>query len=401
MKKNLFILGIAALAFAACSNDEVVEVNQGEAINFRTLVTGVTRSTAGPLENTAFQTNDVINVYADFYEAATTSHSRYFQADFTKQSSGGFTSASPYYWPTFASGDKITFTAIYGGTQVAGTPGKVEEFSPAAAAASQMDLLVARKELTAKESPVVLNFRHALSQVVVKVKNSNANLDFDITGVRIGYLNTTGEFNYDYNYSTSAADAGGVTTTQEATADATAGNLTSGVTLVKSTNWSRTAVTDANTNKYEQTWSAQTLTSEQDPTELSSFDPWLLIPQTQTGFTAYAAATQGTASSNPTVVGSYIALELEIYNYNGTARSNKLVAKQWCYWPISPVWNPGYKYTYIVDLAGGGYQPINTKSAATTLVPVLDNDDVIVFSPVCTVDYWVVAADQNVTMPTP
>ena len=62
MKKNLFILGIAALAFAACSNDEVVEVNQGEAINFRTLVTGVTRSTAGPLENTAFQTNDVINV---------------------------------------------------------------------------------------------------------------------------------------------------------------------------------------------------------------------------------------------------------------------------------------------------------------------------------------------------
>ena len=44
MKKNLFILGIAALAFAACSNDEVVEVNQGEAISFRPLMTGVTRA---------------------------------------------------------------------------------------------------------------------------------------------------------------------------------------------------------------------------------------------------------------------------------------------------------------------------------------------------------------------
>ena len=31
MKKNLFILGFAALAFAACSNDEVVEVNHPQA----------------------------------------------------------------------------------------------------------------------------------------------------------------------------------------------------------------------------------------------------------------------------------------------------------------------------------------------------------------------------------
>lgn len=399
MNKKLLILAVAGFALASCSNDETVAENENDAISFRPLVTGVTRSTAGPLENTAFAAGDVINVYADWYDASATSHSKYFQADFTKQSTGGFTSANKYYWPAFDTSDKMTFTAIYGGTQVVGTPGKVEAFSPAPEAASQMDLLVARKELTNKETPVVLNFRHTLSQVVVKVKNSNANLDFDITGVRIGYLNTTGEFNYDYNYSTSAADAGGVTTTQEATADASAGNLTAGVTLVKSTNWSRTAVTDANTNKYDQTFSKQTITSTQNATALNGFQSWLLIPQTQTGFTAYTAGTKVTpASANPVVNGAYIALKLAIYNYNGSARSNQLVAEQWCYWPISPTWNPGYKYTYIVDLAGGGYQPGNVDTTeGTTLDPVLG--DVIVFSPDCKVDYWVVTADQNVTMP--
>lgn len=397
MKKNLFILAAALAVCYSCSNDETVEVNQGEAISFRSLVEGTTRSTAGPMAGTTFVEGDKFSVYADFYDASASSHAKYFKADFTKQSTGGFTSANKYYWPAFDTGDKMTFTAIYGGNQVDGTPGKVEEFSPAAAAASQMDLMVARKELTAKETPVVLNFRHALSQIVVQVKNTNANLDFDITGVRIGYVNTTGDFNYDYNYSTKVADAGGVTTTQEATADASAGNLTTGVTLVKSTNWSLTDVTDANTNKYDQdSWSAQPITSTTNQTPLTSFISWLLLPQTQTAATAYAAATQGTASSNPTLAGSYIALKLAIYNYNGTARSNQLVAEQWCYWPCAFTWNPGYVYTYTVDLAGGGYQPINTKSASTDLDPVLG--DAIVFSPDCTIDYWVVS-NSDVAMP--
>lgn len=403
MRKRIAYLAFAAaLAFCySCSNDEIVAVNdtpQDNEISFRTLVDGATRSTAGPMVGgTNFAVGDVINVYADFYDASATSHSTYFQADFTKQSSGGFTSANKYYWPSFDTGDKMTFTAIYGGTQVVGTPGKVTAFTPAAAAASQMDLMVARKEVTAKESPVALNFRHALSQIVVQVKNSNANLDFDITGVRIGYVSTEGEFNYDYNYSTSAADIGGVTTTQEATGDATGGNLTDGVSLVKYTNWNQVAVSDANTNKYDQDeWSAQTLTSSQNATELTSFNSWLLIPQTRSKATAYSVATQGNASDNPTLNGSYIALKLAIYNYNGT-RGNQLVTEQWCYWPCDFTWNPGYKYTYTVDLAGGGYQPINTTAASTVLKPVL-GDDEIIFDPNCTIDYWVVGTGGDVTM---
>ena len=382
MRKNLLILAAALAVCYSCSNDETIAVNQSDVISFRSLVDGATRSTAGPMAGTSFAEGDVINVYADWYDASATSHSMYFQADFTKQSTGGFTSSDKYYWPSFDTGDKLTFTAIYGATQIDGTPGAIDDYAPAAAATSQMDVMVAKKEETAKENPVVLNFRHTLSQIVVNVKNTNANLDIDITGVRIGYLSTQGDFAYD----------GSVTTSQEAEGHTTPTN-----TLVEANDWTPAAVTDANTNKYEQTWSAQTVTGEVDATTLTSFASWLLIPQTQSAFTAYAAATQGNAGDNPTVNGAYIALELEIYNYNGSARSNKLVTKQWCYWPIAPTWNPGYKYTYTVDLAGGGYQPINCEEAASTLDPVLG--DVIVFSPNCTIDYWVAPAAIPVAAP--
>ena len=386
MKKNLFILAAAALALASCSSDETVEsaaLSKSNEINFRTLVSGATRSTAGPFAGgTTFNTNDAINVYAAFYDASATTNRKYFQADFTKQLSGGFTSSAKYYWPAFDTDDKMTFTAIYGATQSTNTVGMVDDYTPAAAAASQMDVMVAKKEVGAKEDPVVLNFRHALSQIVVQVKNTNAALDFDITGVRVGYVSTTGDFTY----------SGGVTTSQEGSGHTTPTNI-----LVDANDWTPAAMTGdtkANSYKYDQTWAAQTFTSTQSATALTSFNPWLLIPQTQTAATAYIAATQGVATANTTLNGSYIALELEIYNYNGSARSNKLVTKQWCYWPCAFTWNPGYKYTYTVDLAGGGYQPINTESASTTLDPVFFF--VFVFSPDCTVDYWVVPADINV-----
>ena len=382
MKKNLFILAAAALALASCSSDETVEsaaLSKSNEINFRTLVSGATRAAGPKTGGTNFVEGDIINVYAGFTPSGQ-SEAKYFQADFTKQSTGGFTSgAKKYYWPTFASGDKMTFTAIYGATHSSTTVGMVDDYSPAAAAASQMDVLVAKKEVTAKEDQVLLNFRHALSQIVVQVKNTNAALDFDITGVRVGYVSTTGDFTY----------TGGETTTQEGS-----DHISAAQTLVNANNWTPVAVTDANTNKYDQNWTKQTLTSTQSATALTSFNSWLLIPQTQAAATAYTASTQGVATADPTLSGSYIALELEIYNYNGSARSNKLVAKQWCYWPCAFTWNPGYKYTYTVDLAGGGYQPINTESASTTLDPVFG--DVIVFSPDCTVDYWVVPADINV-----
>ena len=77
MNKKLFFLAIAALGLAACSNDDVVEINQSledaNTISFRPLNNGMTRAT----EKTAFASADQISVRANKGTAD------YFNAMFT------------------------------------------------------------------------------------------------------------------------------------------------------------------------------------------------------------------------------------------------------------------------------------------------------------------------------
>ena len=186
MKKNLFILAAAALAFASCSSDETVEsaaLSKSNEINFRPLLTSATRSANAAGVKSAFESGDIINVYADYKSG------KYFQDNFTHDGSY-FSSAQKYYWPNDVTSNHVTFTAIWGATQKADNPGKIENYSPAAAAANQKDILVAKHVSSDKEAQVTLNFRHALSQIYVNAKNTNPNLKVTISGVRIGYVKT-------------------------------------------------------------------------------------------------------------------------------------------------------------------------------------------------------------------
>lgn len=386
MKKNLFILGIAALAFAACSNDEVVEVNQGEAISFRPFVENVTRTPNAAGLKSSFETNDIINVYADYNSGM------YFQDDFVKQDGDvGFTSTNKHYWPTDVTSKNVTFTAIWGATQTAGTAGNITSYSPDAAAANQKDILVAKHVSNTKESPVLLNFRHALSQIIVQAKNTNPSLKVTVTGVRIGYIKTA---------SSSFTYSGGVTDTKQALTD---GNITSGATLISQSDWTLAdfagtpTTTTANDYKYDQTVTSLALVGSTSDTghELTGTTSWILLPQNMTnadtdtdGTPNYATTKTGTkATPNPDLAGAYLALKMTIENYNGTSATGTVVDEQWCYWPITTNWNPGYKYTYTIDVAGGGYEPEDTDNDGEG-DPVLDGT-VIVFSPTCTIDEWV------------
>ena len=167
MKKSLFILATAAIALASCSKDKTVEVNEtllnGNEVSFRALESGVMRAAIDPGVKTTFAEGNSFNVYADY------AGSKYFQADFTKQAGGTFTSVNKYYWPSDIGPSKaMTFTAIYGATQVVDDPGAIADYSPAAAAASQVDVLLAKESFTAKPSEggtagaAKLNFRHTL-----------------------------------------------------------------------------------------------------------------------------------------------------------------------------------------------------------------------------------------------
>lgn len=363
MKKNLFILAAAALALASCSNDETTATNQSlqdaNAISFRALTNGVTRATA----KTAWATNDVLNVFAE-YKVGEEATKTFFQTNFTKVADGNFQSEAKYYWPAMA-GNQMTFTSFYGVGQSTTTAGSLAEaFTPNAAAASQTDIMYARKTLTAVEAPVVLNFRHMLSQIDVKVKNTNTSLEFDITGVRIGYVSTSGTF---------ACTASTVTANDNLAQDTWTPASLTGNAYEKATNY-----------KYDVTGLTQNISgSVADPTTIGSFSTWMLIPQDVTGATAYARSGTAAVTANPELNGAYIAIKMNIKN---ALTDDVIVAEQWCYWKIADIeWNPGYKYTYVVNLAGGGYQPADTNDDG--------NLDAVLGTPIemsasCTIDAW-------------
>jgi len=384
-KNNLLILAVAALGFAACANDETTAVNEklaeSNAISFRANVNGQMRTANAAGVKEAFDEGDAISVYAEYKSG------KYFQDIFTKQAGEtGFTSLNKHYWPSDVATNNVTFTAIWGSSlttpalTIGETAGNFTGYIPNAAAASQEDILVAKHTSATKEAKVPLNFRHALSQIVVKAKNTNPSLKVTITGVRIGYIKTA---------STSFTYSGDATDTRElGTANNAANVAQSDWELVDFAETPTT--TTANDYKYDQDVTTLALVGNTADTDhdLTGTTSWLLLPQNMTDadgkYATQKTGTKGTA--NPDLAGAYLALKMTIENYNGASATGTIVSEQWCYWPITTSWNPGYKYTYTINVAGGGYEPEDTDNDKL-LDPVLDGA-VIVFSPSCTIDAW-------------
>lgn len=381
MKKNLFILAVAGLALASCSSDETIATSQASnEISFRSFVAGTTRAANSAGVKTAFDEGDAISVYAEY------KNDKYFQDIFTKQAGdAGFTSTNKHYWPSDVATNNVTFTAIWGSSltspalTIGSTAGNFTGYSPNTAAASQEDILVAKHTSNSKEAKVPLNFRHALSQIVVKAKNTNPSLKVTITGVRIGYIKTA---------STSFTYSGDVTDTRE-TGAGDGGNIPQSDWVLVDFAGTPTTTT-ANDYKYDQAVTSLALVGNASDTDhdLTGTTPWILLPQNMTDAAGkYANQKTGTkGTANPDLAGAYLALNMTIENYNGTAATGTIVSGQWCYWPITTNWNPGYKYTYTINVAGGGYEPEDTDNDKD-LDPVLEGA-VIVFSPTCTVDAW-------------
>lgn len=384
MKKTLFLLATAAIALASCSSDDTIAENMSlgaaNEISFRPFVSAVTRAANAAGVKSSFETGDAISVYAE-YKAG-----KYFQDVFTKQAGdAGFTSVNKHYWPTDVGTNNVTFTAIWGSSlltpalTIGSTAGNFTGYSPDDEAANQEDILVAKHTSSTKEAPVPLNFRHALSQIVVKAKNTNPGLKVTITGVRIGYIKTA---------STSFTYTGGVTDTRETGAGSGAN--------IDQTDWALVdfagspTTTTANDYKYDQTVTSLALIGNTSDTDhdLTDTTPWILLPQNMIDAAGkYATQKEGTKGTPiPDLAGAYLALKMTIENYNGTAATGTIVSEQWCYWPITQAWNPGYKYTYTINVAGGGYEPEDTDNDKN-LDPVLEGT-VIVFSPSCTIDAW-------------
>lgn len=193
MNRKLFFAAMAATALASCTNDDLVEVNQGEGIAFRaSLDKALTRGTTTNLQNlnafkvTAFGQDETNNYFTNMSVTST-------------DQGANWKTGSTYYWPGF----ELKFFAYapqdLTGVSVDKNGQKVADFSPVQAVKDQTDLVVSYNtgnKADNEDKGVALNFKHALSQIEVLAKCSNEKIKIEVLGVKM--VNAAAKANFAF-----------------------------------------------------------------------------------------------------------------------------------------------------------------------------------------------------------
>ena len=367
MKKRLFFLPMVVIMMAACSSNDTIEVNEnkGDLISFRPIVKGVTRAADVNTDNLA---SFVVNAKQSGGSIS------YFDNGVFNKSGSVFVSESKYYWPASGPLDFYAYSPS-GNAQVNYSGYKTFTVTPSTTIADQVDFVFAATMNKSKEdygaSGVPLNFRHTGAKIACNVKNSSTTLKFDVCGWKVGYICPAATFTF------SDANTDG-------------NNDGSGTTLTLPQWGSRTAASIG--TEYESTFSVNQI-GQSGATSLDG--QMILIPQAITAASGYASGSVG-ANLN----GTYIAVKLKIRNNDsaGTIIADDGAGNAfWAIWPIGGYnWEPGKKYTYTIDLAGGGYYETNKEGTDGNLDPILEGAE-IKFATV-TVDGW---TDRAYDVPAP
>lgn len=354
------------MAMASCSQDETIGINHdGDEITFNVVTNNATRAA------------DVYcnqNLPGGFYVSAISDGKTYIDKDHVvKGSDGKWTNQSgTRYWPETA----VDFYAhVNGGDAYKwnnGSP-KFEGFTVNNTVGSQVDLLYAVEKNQSKtnDGQVILNFRHALSQIVFQAKNTNENLYVEIAGVSVANVGGTNTFTFpSVNTETNIihndydADGDGVYEDREFGSinydDGSWGtwdNLTSG-TEKYDVDFDKTSVPGTNT--------LVSLTTKNDAGEYNS-NAMLLLPQNTTAWDPETNPKPAASSGN---TGSYLLVDCAIFNVAGDDYTDGDV----CLWgeqidgkwepkelaiPVAFDWQQGKKYVYtlVFGEGNGGYDP--------------------------------------------
>lgn len=363
MKRNITILACAAsiLALASCNKSEVVSVPQPDAISFRTNVGMATKA----VSKTAFATGDKFNVWASYDNAGAVS--RYFLDNFKFDGSYWYSDSTPYYWPAdIDAAHSLSFHAVWPETIARTAAADAFSYVIDDVAANQKDVLYAKHVSTTREtSGVSLNFRHTLSQIAVKAKNTSGTLKYEVTGIKIAYVNKAGNFK--------AVSLGSSTTDDRENAN------------LAQSDWTATDGAASASGMYVQNGLTASIAPDASATALG--ESWILLPQTQAKADNYTSSAEDSPMN-----GAYLAVKMTVKNASdGTV----VTSERWCCWPVALNWTPGYKYTYTIDLAGGGYEEENGDDGDEDLDPVLENQEIFFVD--CTVDAWD-TSDSDVTL---
>ena len=327
MKKIIIPAVVSVLIMGSCSQDEIMNLQQDFPIEFRMVINrqtkanGYTASSLSGFNVTAWKEGSNRNTGAPHVN----------QVDYTRDTDGAYKSANKYYWPVAGSVDFYAYaptaTSSNGLTRTSELSYGV---TPLSDTDSQIDFVFAKnrgKKDSNGASGLSLNFRHAMSQIRINVKNSNSKLQFNVTGWKICGVDGEATFTFD--------DAIGNTNTMagnsQNTFDVSMWSDNDDYTANYSKTISNRSVTNANSTWGELDGSA------------------ILIPQTAPMATFYT-------NGNPN--GAYIAIQYEALN---AGTDDEIVpADTWGCWPVIFEWKPGFRYNYIIDLAEFGYKESGT-----------------------------------------
>ena len=380
MKSKYLVVALSAVALVACNNEDVLEVNQGRGISFQVATEASTRAQA-----TTTSTIDNFKVWG-FTDGKTLMNGLEVSKD-----GDDWTYDGTIFWPA----TDVDFYSVSPAENCGGTVNiskdaqKITNFTVNTDQNKQVDLLYAVNKDETKEdhaaSAVNINFRHALSQIVFKAKNTNENLKVIVKGVKIANIKKKGDFTYPTSATTNnvASESGSITSGTQGTwgtpTEATTfseGMDANGVTLngKVETAVDLTTTTGENANK--------TYTGA-----------LFMIPQ---ALTPWEPSKTGALSQ--TNIGVYFLLNCQILS--GTNKDIQV-------WPSDAdetfaeiavpaetlTWEQGKKYVYTFIFGeGAGYEPGENPNPDPTLVGI-DFD--------VTVDTFIaVTPDQDIDMST-
>lgn len=207
MKASKYLcLGMAALAFAACSNDEEAMDNRPVAAQVSAGIEGVQTRAAG----TVWDAGDQIGI------SCTGGKTAYTNVLYTisNAGSGSFTSLKPIYFQDL---EEVTFSAYYPYTADGGTIEKtIAATDQETEAQKKIDYMYASGAKASKNAPNVkftneegtdARFKHRMSQVVFTFKKG-ADTDLkDMTDFTISGLKMEGTFNTEDGTATAVETA--------------------------------------------------------------------------------------------------------------------------------------------------------------------------------------------------
>ena len=359
MKKSLFIMALGAIALTSCSQDEVIEV-QKDAISFAAFNENASRADI-------LESDDLIGkkfkVWGVVAEGATPTYISYIDGITCTVTGTKADISSGYYWPT----GTMDFYAVYPADVANASLGTPSAYASNTAgitgvevadANNQTDILYALTTgQTKTTADVPLNFKHALSQVVFKVKiadNVAQDIEVKLNSVTLKSLVKKGNFAFPKTAPTTGAGVGSWTLSDVAE------DLDKDYELAD-INYVINNYTTADKKVSEET------------------TPMLVIPQSKATQAAYTGSSWETDNNGLFVVNTTVTAKYDRDGNSGDYETSINLVNTPTYIPVTFTWEPGKKYVYtlVYTASGTGGKDANNNDQ---LLPIEFSVDVLDFT---------------------